>query len=275
MAYHTLLLHLDNQPACATRVAVALRLAREHGAHLTALAPTGRIQIPVDVASSVFEPGYAVASGHYLRQRAEQACEEFATAARAAGLSSFETRIDEADHADSVIAHARSADLTIVGQTDPEAPLGVVNRDLPERTVLASGRPVLVVPYAGQFETLGSSVLAAWNDSREAARALADALPLMQRALKIVVLTQRGAKAPEPDLALLDAWLARHAVHATAAHEVSSLDFGDLLLSRAADLGSDLIVMGAYGHSRLTERVLGGATRSLLQQMTVPVLMAH
>lgn len=275
MAYHTLLVHLDHHGTCAARTAVALRLAREHGAHLIGLAPTGRIQIPLDVASSIFEPGYALASGHYLRERAELVCQEFTAAAQAAGLSSHEARIDEQDHAESVIAHARSADLAIVGQTDPEAPAGIVNRDLPERTMLGSGRPVLVVPYAGQFDTLGSRVLAAWNDSREAARALADALPMLQRAQQAILLTQRGAAAPEPDLASIQAWLARHAVHATAAHEVSDLDFGDLLLSRAADLGADLIVMGAYGHSRLTERVLGGATRSLLRQMTVPVLMAH
>lgn len=275
MAYKTLLVHLDNEPACATRTALALRLAREHGAHLVALAPTGQIQIPVDVASSLFEPGYAIASGHYLRTRADQACEAFEAQARAAGLSSYEMRVDEADHALSVIAHARTADLVIVGQTDRDTPLGVVNRDLPERAVLGGGRPVLVVPFAGRFDTLGTNVVAAWNDSREAARALADALPLMQRAGKVSVLTQREAGQPEPSLAELLAWLGRHAIHAQAAHEVSDLNFGDLLLSRAADFGADLIVMGCYGHARLTERVLGGATRSLLGQMTVPVLMAH
>lgn len=275
MTYHTLLVHLDNGPACAARTEIALRLAREHGSHLIGLAPTGQVQIPVDVAASVFEPGYAIASGHYLRTRADSAREEFEARARAAGSISFESRLDEADHAPSVIAHARGADLVVVGQTDREAPLGVVDRDLPERTVLGGGRPVLVVPYAGRFDALGHHVLAAWNDSREAARALADALPLLQRAGKVTLLTQRAAGQPEPALAPIEAWLARHAVHATSLHEVSDLDFGDLLLSRAADLGATLIVMGCYGHSRLTERVLGGATRSLLRQMTVPVLMAH
>ncbi|MBK6863961.1 MAG: universal stress protein [Ideonella sp.] len=275
MAYHTTLVHLDNEPACAVRTGIALRLAREHGSHLIGLAPTGQVQIPVDVASTLFEPGYAIASGHYLRTRADKACEEFDARARAAGLSSFETRVDEADHAESVIAHARGADLVIVGQTDRDAPLGVVNRDLPERVALGGGRPVLIVPYAGRFETLGSTVLAAWNNSREAARALADALPILQRANRVIVLTQRGAQEPEPSLAALQSWLARHSVQCEAAHEVSNIDFGDLLLSRAADLGADLIVMGSYGRARLTERVLGGATRSLLEQMTVPVLMAH
>lgn len=275
MAYHTLLVHLDSGPTCATRMEIALRLAREHGSHLIGLAPTGQVQIPIDVASSLLEPGYLVASQHFLRERAKLACEDFEALAAAAELSSFESRIDESDHAASVMAQARGADLVLVGQTDPEAPLGVVNRDLPEQAALGCGRPVLVVPYAGQFKTLGHRVLAAWNDSRESTRAFGDALPILQRALKVTVMTQRSPDAPAPALHHLDAWLARHGVKVAFAHEVSALDVGDLLLSRAADLDIDLIVMGCYGHSRLSERVLGGATRTLLAQMTVPVLMAH
>ncbi len=275
MAYHTLIVHLDNSPACATRTEIAMRLAREHGSHLVGLAPTGQVQIPVDVASSLLEPGYLVASGQLLRNRATQACEEFEARARAAGLTSFEALVEEADHAASMIAYARCADLVVVGQTDREAPLGVVNRDLPELVALGGGRPVIVVPFVGRFDSLGRHVLLAWNDSREAARALADAMPLLQRAQKVTVLTQREPGEPEPPLQALEAWLARHAVKCVFAQEVSELDFGNLLLSRAADLDIELIVMGCYGRSRLMERVLGGATRSLLAQMTVPVLMAH
>ncbi len=275
MAYHTLLVHLDSGPTCASRIEIALRLAREHGSHLIGLAPTGQVQIPIDIASSLLEPGYLVASQHFLRERATLVCEEFEAQAAAADLSSFESRLDEVDHAASVIAHARGADLVVVAQTDPDAPLGMVNRDLPELAVLGSGRPVLVVPYAGQFKTLGHRVLAAWNDSRESARAFGDALPMLQRAQKVTVMAQHAPDAPVPALHHLEAWLARHGVKTVFAHEASELEVGDLLLSRAADLDVDLIVMGCYGHSRLSERVLGGATRSLLKQMTVPVLMAH
>jgi nucleotide-binding universal stress UspA family protein len=275
MAYHTILVHLESGPTCATRTELALRLAREHGSHLIGLAPTGQVQIPIDIASSLLEPGYLVASQHFLRERATLLCEEFDAQAAAADLSSFESRLDEADHAASVIAHARGADLVIVGQDDPAAPLGVVNRDLPELAALGSGRPVLVVPYAGQFATLGHRVLAAWNDSREATRAFGDALPMLQRAQKVTVMTQHTPDAPGPALHHLDAWLMRHGVKTVFANEASELDVGDLLLSRASDLDIDLIVMGCYGHSRLSERVLGGATRLLLAQMTVPVLMAH
>jgi len=276
VAYHTILVHLDDGPTCARRLEVATRLAREHGSHLIGLAPTGQLDIPIDVASTLLEPGYLLATRHHLRELARLACEEFEAQAGAAALSSFEACIDEADHAASVIANARGADLVVVGQSDLNAPRGVVNRDLPELVVLGSGRPVLVLPFAGQFDTLGQRALAAWNDSREAARAFADALPLLQRALQVTVVTQRppGAAAP-PALHKLDTWLARHGVKAAFSHEVSDLGVGDLLLARASDLSVDLLVMGCYGHSRLAERVLGGATRSLLEQMTVPVLMAH
>ncbi len=275
MPYHTILVHLDSGPTCAARIEIATRLAREHGSHLIGLAPTGEVDIPVDIASTLLEPGFLVASRHHLRELARLSCEEFEACAAAAGLSSFEARIDEADHAASVIAQTRGADLAVVGQTDPEAPLGIVNRDLPEQAVLGSGRPVLMVPFAGHFNVLSQRVLAAWNDSREAARAFADALPLLQRAQKVTVMTQAAPGASAPATHGLEAWLARHGVKAAFMHEVSPLDVGNSLLSRAADLDIDLIVMGSYGHSRLTERVLGGATRSLLTQMTVPVLMAH
>jgi nucleotide-binding universal stress UspA family protein len=275
MAYHTILVHLDTGPTCAARTELAAGLAREHGGHLTGLAPTGRAQIPIDIASTLLEPGFLVASNHHLRVRAGLACEEFSALAAAAKVGSFEALVDEDDHAASVIARACGADLLVVGQTERDAPVGVVNRDLPEQVALGSGRPVLVVPFAGRFEAIGQRVLVAWNHSREAARAVADALPLLKRAQRVTVLTQRAADAPAPGMHGLEAWLARHGVKAVFAHEVSELDVGNRLLSRASDLDIDLIVMGCYGHSRLTERILGGATRTMLEQMTVPVLFAH
>jgi nucleotide-binding universal stress UspA family protein len=149
-----------------------------------------------------------------------------------------------------------------------------------EHVVLAAGRPVLMIPYAGQPAALGERVLVAWNASRESTRALTDALPLLQRAAQVDVLTVNArpgrdghGEMPGADIAL---YLARHGVSANV-HPTHGEDIGvgEWLLSRAADLGTDLIVMGAYGHSRLREMVLGGATRTILQSMTVPVLMSH
>jgi nucleotide-binding universal stress UspA family protein len=137
---------------------------------------------------------------------------------------------------------------------------------------------VLVVPRYGTFDTVGERVLVAWNGSREATRAVHDALPILKLATKVTVLSidperDTGDRIPSADIAL---HLARHGVAAEGTSTVGlDISVGDLLLSRAADLGADLIVMGAYGHSRMRELVLGGATRHILQHMTVPVLMSH
>ncbi len=153
-------------------------------------------------------------------------------------------------------------------------------RPRPEHVAFASGRPVLVVPYAGHFESVGGRVLIGWNATREAARAVNDAMPLLAIADAVTVLTidpRAGPDAhgelPGADISL---HLARHGVKADIERTVSAdIPVGDVLLSRAADLGAELLVTGAYGHSRVRELLLGGATRALLRSMTVPVLMSH
>jgi nucleotide-binding universal stress UspA family protein len=153
-------------------------------------------------------------------------------------------------------------------------------RPHPERVTLASGRPILVVPYAGHFATLGQRVLVGWDASREATRAVGDAMPLLAAAEQVTVLAidpQAGpgghGELPGADISL---HLARHGVKAVIERTVSAdVPIGDVLLSRAADLGADLLVMGAYGHSRARELLLGGATRTVLGSMTLPVLMSH
>ena len=185
-------------------------------------------------------------------------------------------------HADALLTlHARYADLTIVGQTDPEASTGLpLPSDLPESVALATGRGTLVVPYVGAPKTIGGNVMLCWNASREAARAASEALPLLKAASTVTVLiveprsTAKGHGAePGADVAT---WLSRHGVKVTVQRDVAAdADVGSVILSRAMDHGSDLIVMGIYGHSRLRELVLGGASRTVLADMTVPVLMAH
>jgi nucleotide-binding universal stress UspA family protein len=172
----------------------------------------------------------------------------------------------------------RTADLVVAPQFDPSMP--GAHAYFPEDLIMGSGRPVLLVPYAGHFSEVGRRVLIAWNNSREAARATSDALPVLEDAAEITLLLV--AQDGELGQALTDSAerfveaLGRHGLKAKVrtSHPVE-VSVGDEILSRAADLGSDLIVMGCYGHSRLRETVFGGATRTLLAQMTVPVLMAH
>ena len=218
-----------------------------------------------------------------LRERARSAAftvrEAFDHATGLRGLSAEWREIPEGPDADPAL-HARYADLVILGQLDPDRAESDLIRPRPEQVALGSGRPVLIVPYAGHFDDVGRRVLIAWNATREAARAVSDAMPFLTSAELVTVLTidpREGPRAhgelPGADIAL---HLARHGVKAQIERTVSAgLPVGEVLLSRVADLGADLIVMGAYGHSRVREMLLGGVTRSVLRSMIVPVLMSH
>jgi nucleotide-binding universal stress UspA family protein len=147
--------------------------------------------------------------------------------------------------------------------------------------VLDAGKPVLIVPYLGHFDHVGKKPLVAWNAAREAALAVFESLPVLQRAdsVDVVSFERRRDEERQPDefeREAMSRYLGRHGVKASVKRDVvPDSNVGDLILSRAADAGADAIVMGAYGHSRLRERVLGGATRRVLESMTVPVMMSH
>jgi nucleotide-binding universal stress UspA family protein len=272
-----LLVYVDHDPTCEARVDLALGLAGQHDAHLTGLHAMTGTHLP-GWAEAELSPTLRDLRRRQLAERAGQAKEAFEARARRHGVR-VEWRVSEGDLTDTVRLHARYADLTVVGQgLDLEGAPGSLAA-LPEDLVLGVGRPVLVIPRYGTFPAFGQRVLIAWNGSREATRAVNDALPLLARAARVTVLSidpdddHRRPRVPSADIAL---HLARHGIAAEAASTRGlDLGVGDLLLSRAADLGADLIVMGAYGHSRLREMVLGGATRHVLRHMTVPVLMSH
>jgi nucleotide-binding universal stress UspA family protein len=280
MTYRSLLVLLDHTPACAARTECAMRLAKQLDCHLVGLAPTDLIDLPTAPKAAASLAEYAALVWDALRDQAERAADAFRDACHAAQLESHEAVIDEANKTDSLVRHARCSDLTVLTQADPAAPNHAVSKDLVESVILHSARPTLVLPYAGRFEKIGSRVLVAWNDSREAARALSDALPLLQRASRVEVTAWVEAntgenKAVRTQLGALQQWLMWHGVAAKIQVETLGTGITEAILSSAADSNADLIVMGAYGHARWTERVLGGATRGLLDSMTVPVLMSH
>jgi nucleotide-binding universal stress UspA family protein len=280
MAYKNLLVHLDDSKGCRKRVEAAVRLAAQHGAHLSGVYPIVEIpllnyireQIPQDVQASMDAEA---------QRQAETALKAFREAAERGGLA-YETRTDhalETTLASVLSMHARYADLVLLGQVNPDEP-PYAGHHLPEEVVLASGRPMLVVPYIGAPATIGRRVMIGWDASREAARAVSDALPILEQAASVLVVsinpksTPLGhGEVPGADLAL---HLARHGVEVEVQSvETDRMEIGDALLSFAADRGRDLLVMGAYAHSRMRELVLGGATRTILKSMTLPVLMAH
>jgi nucleotide-binding universal stress UspA family protein len=277
MSYKTILVHLDDRPRCVERLGVAFALAADFDAHLVGLYAPGVPRIP----------SYALAeAGPALRELVEkrradaarQAERQFREAAARHGGARVEWRASEADAASAVRLSARYADLVVAGQ--PEAQDEGDLRGLADELALAAGRPVLFVPYAGHFTAVGKRVMVAWDAGREAARAVSDALPFLQRAAAVEVVAfdperarRNHGEAPGADIGL---FLARHGVKVSVARQSGAgFDVGAQILSRAADASSDLIVMGAYGHARVRELVLGGVTRTLLEAMTVPVLMSH
>jgi nucleotide-binding universal stress UspA family protein len=274
MAYKDLLVHVDSSSHCAARLALAVTLARRFGAHLTGLHVMPTLAISPFIADQF--PTAMLDEGHArIAQLRDDARASFAAASQPLG-SEAEWRETRGDPVDAMRLAARKADLAILGQPDPGED-GADGADLPEQVVMGSGRPALLVPYAGTFAKVGERVLVAWNGSAQAARAVNDALPFLQGAERVVVVTvssARGDRVEDTDIAR---HLARHGVAAEISDIVTDRDgnVGDVLLSRATDEAVDLIVMGAYGHSRLRELVLGGVSRALLGHMTVPVLMAH
>jgi nucleotide-binding universal stress UspA family protein len=277
MTYKTILVHLNDGPRNAERLGLAFGLAADFDAHLVGLYAPGVPRIP---SYALAEAGAALRDILDKRrgEAARQAERQFREAAARQGGVRSEWRASDTDAASAVRLSARYADLVVAAQ--PQATDEVELRGLADELALSAGRPVLFVPYAGHYESVGKRVLVAWDAGREAARAVSDALPFLQRAAAVEVVAfdpERGARGhgevPGADIGL---YLARHGVKVSVARQSGAgFDIGSQILSRAADASSDLIVMGAYGHARVRELVLGGVTRTLLEAMTVPVLMSH
>lgn len=277
MLYKDILVHVDGSKSNAARLSAAADLAGEYGAHLTGLYVLPWTNMP---AYAEFQVGPEIieAQERAAKQQAESAEAAFLEISRKSGIPT-EWRCVEGEMVSTLSLHGRYADLIVVGQSGDEDPLAVSD-GLADDLVIESGRPVLIIPYIGVTRAIGKRVLVAWNASREAVRAISDALPLLKRADQVSVVAVNPQSGPRAhgDVACADMCLhlARHGVKAEAQElRADDIEVGDILLSRAADAGVDLIVMGAYGHSRLREIILGGATKQLLKQMTVPVLMSH
>ena len=276
MSLKDLLVIADNDSTYAARLDIALALAAEHHAHLTGLHVMPPPLTPIYVDMPIPETVEKMQRLE-LEDAARRAAAVFAEHAGRTTVST-EWRVAEGDIVRVASEHSRYADLTVLPQG---MDLGFASADLtnlPEELALRVGRPVLVIPRYGSFPKVGGRVLVAWNGSREVTRAVHDALPLLRRAEQVTVLSIDPDADPERRLPGADVslHLTRHGVTVQAA-TIAGADVavGDLLLSYVADHDIDLIVMGAYGHTRLREVVLGGATRTLLRHMTVPVLMSH
>ena len=275
MALKDLLVVLDLDGRQAPAHAFAQSLAAQCGAHLTVAGLAVQYVAPVSFA------------GDYPYDLLSQATEQ----SRQAAIAAYETLKTQAPagvetelvmiEAVQGMANARLGelarhfDVTVVGQDD----LGGAGDEagLIVAVLLGSGRPVFVIPYIQKGPAKLDHAIVAWDGGLVAARALANALPLLTRAKRVEVVTMGDKDTPSEELPgfNITRHLARHGVRAELRQIAPSDDVGAALLSHAADVGADYLVMGGYGHSRLRQFMLGGATRSVLQAMTIPVLMSH
>ncbi|MGE5172142.1 MAG: universal stress protein [Rudaea sp.] len=277
MSFKTILVHIDHGNASASRVDAAVRLARDFGARLVGLYIVPSAELTPSVAA-VLPPGLVEERLRATGEAQDRAEARFRETAAAAGLSAIEWRAPTGAPVDAAVAHGRCTDLFLMGQRDPSEV--AFSEEIVATVLLATGRPTLVVPYIGAGPTLGENILVAWNGGREAARAIGDAMPLLERAKRVDVISVETERQETVDKHLagdrVAAWLRGHGVAANIARqEASGVGIGEWLLSRAADLGSDMIVMGGYAHARMRELILGGVTQTMLRSMTIPVFMSH
>ncbi|MES2077403.1 MAG: universal stress protein [Pseudomonadota bacterium] len=279
MSYRTILVHVDPSKRTPERVALAAQLAMTEDAHLVGAAMTGLTQFIYQCGAVDPSAGFVAPDLSFLNECADLALAGFRAQVERLGVRSWEARRLDEDAEAGLALQARYADLVLLGQPEEgEAGPGIV-ATLPEYVLLNSMRPVLVLPRVGHFERVDRHALLAWDGSLEATRALTAAIPLLRRAALVTLAVFHPSahnsvhgEVPGADIAL---YLARHGVKVEVSERPAADDIGEAILSLAAELDADLIVMGGYGHARLREMVLGGATSTVLRAMTVPVLMAH
>jgi len=278
MGFKDILVHVDSTPASDIRLRLGISLARRFGARLSGLHVTQNPDVP-----PYFKPSAVTRIAQLYRDSAREAAvlaeAHFHDAIKDIELAALWQSV-EGDIAGVLAERARLSDLLVLGQYDTENPAAIAAFTIPEKVVVDAGTPILVVPTSGSFDDVGRHVLVAWDGSRESARAVRDAMPLLRAAERVSLLAvdpnQQGHVHPDADPAELAAHLVRHGVPAKAA-EVSSgkRNVINVLLVHAAQLRADLLVMGAYGHPRLWEFWLGGTTKTLLERATIPVFMSH
>jgi nucleotide-binding universal stress UspA family protein len=277
MAIKNILIHLDNSSACEHRIEVAIQLAVQHDAQLSGIYvipdfPTAtyyEAQISADIIAEIDKEAL---------ETAKLAQSKYVEIASKAGVS-LAAVIERGNPISILDEYARFTDLFVLGQNHPEDPENI-NEALADTLVLEVGTPCLIVPFASPKQFATKRVLVAWNASREAARTLKDAIPILKNADYVEVLlvnpSQHEADKDSIQGQRVSSFLTQHGIKSEIKVQAGSKSKpGDAIIARASEIDADVIVMGAYGHSRLREIILGGVTRKLLKQMTVPVFISH
>lgn len=281
MALKDLLVHLDDSKACTYRIDAAIALAKRQDARVRGVAlslkSTISTYVGIDIPSSLTK-----AQQEIVQKSAESAVAKFETAAGEAGVEC----VSEIDQCSATKAparlsfHARHCDMCFVGQPNPDEPGVGFQESLLEGVLFASGRPVYIVPYIGRPHVKIRRAVIAWDGGRKAVRAVNDAIPLLQGRSEAIILvinpdkrTSAHGDKPGHNIA---AHLERHGIKARVDRQTfPDISADTIILNYLADSGADLLIMGAYGHSRLREKAFGGVTNTILHQMTTPVMMSE
>lgn len=278
MSYKTIVVQLNDDKRAAQLLGPAAAIARKFEAHLIGLhVSQGLIYVPPVAGAG----GIVAQIKEHERQVCERIRQAFADATRAQGFPSEMRFLNPRGRDDAgalVMQHVRTADLVIASQSDASTDASSL-MDIPERLAMESGRPVLMIPLGGLTAEIGRKSLVAWNGSREAARAVFDALPLLKGSkvtvLGIEQLRGKGQSDPLPDTEI-GATLARHGIDVTVkTASASALSIGEEIVAQVVEENADLLVMGAFGRARFREIVFGGATRHLARHLKVPTLFSH
>jgi nucleotide-binding universal stress UspA family protein len=276
MAYKTILLCLNEVKRAPELVAAGLALGKMFGAHISGLFVIPGIQVYPGVGYAAL-PDVIDSNQAYYRKNETAIRESFEKAMSVNGLS-YDFHVVEASIpaiGNDVAAQGRNADLLVVSATDRNAYDGV-EIDFVERLVIAAGRPVLILPVAGNIKLDLNDIMIAWDGSREASRAAFDAAPFVTSARKTRLVSVDAHPRGEVRGATIAEALDRHGGKVELIQLSSDgLGTGEALLRAAKDHGSGLLVLGAYGHSRFTEFIFGGATRHVIRNLDRPVLMSH
>ncbi len=266
MSMKEILVHLDNTDRCQTRLDVAVSLSISHQAHLTGVYATPP---PYYAVNWVDPPPEILEMEKFFRKQTASA-----------GIDAEWICTDElgltSSVSDRMTLQAHYADLVIVGQADPDAGIQRKYNDLAERMALGTGRPVLVIPRFGEFETVGQRVMLAWRGGKASARALNDAIHFLEEAQQVNLLMINPDDQFEVHEKSLCTYMAHHGVMASVDRlSVDDVHAGDVLLNQACDLGVDMVVLGVVAHKRLGKIGLGSVGKHFLEHMTIPVLMSH
>jgi nucleotide-binding universal stress UspA family protein len=277
--YKTILVHVDETAGSACRIDVAARLANLYDAHLVGAAATGLASYLLPQVG--LDPGApAIAFPiEELHAEADRVLDLFDRRADGQGVRSFERRRIDDEAGTGISLHARYCDLVVISQYSLDEFTPRLRSDFPEYVILNCARPVLVLPSKGVTGEIGKRVTVAWNGSSNAVHAVTSAIAMLQRAqvVNLVVFdptvdADHHGDMPGADIGL---YLARHGIRVDVTTAHAGGDAGEALLSFAADQCADLIVMGAYGHSRFSEMLLGGVSRTALLSSPIALWMAH